>query len=216
VRFGAENGEVIDGDKRVPLQSGTARLELAPGGHSVEVSVTGQPLQKRNVLVTAGKETVVDLALAASSNTSTEVKPEKPFPTRKVIGGAVAVVGLVGLTLAAINLVAYFDDKDKGNASKNGEGGHAVLPPQRTPGDVCGQNLPGFSDSHPLCQADADARTHSTIAIVTGVGGALLVGAGAFLFLTAPEGDKPTSGKRPKVTPMFGSTTGGLMLSGSF
>ncbi|MGC8000945.1 hypothetical protein, partial [Salmonella enterica] len=65
VRMGSENGEVIvDGEKRVPLEKGTARLDLSPGGHSVEVAVPGQGPQKRNVLVTAGKETVVDLALA--------------------------------------------------------------------------------------------------------------------------------------------------------
>ena len=105
VKMANENGEVIvDGDKRIPLQSGSARLELAPGSHSVEVLIGGRT-QKRNVLVTVGKETVVDLSLAASGGVTEDTSPPgRPFPTRKVVGGGMMALGLTGVVVGILEL----------------------------------------------------------------------------------------------------------------
>ncbi|HVH41633.1 MAG TPA: hypothetical protein VM925_04800, partial [Labilithrix sp.] len=107
VRLGNENGEiVVDGDKRVPLQKGNARLDLAPGSHSVEVA-GGGPSQKRNVLVAVGKETAVDLTL-------TSPPPAPPvqtssFPTRKVVGGGLVAVAVPLVVVSVINFIAWRD-----------------------------------------------------------------------------------------------------------
>jgi hypothetical protein len=225
VRMGSESGEVIiDGDKRVPLANGAARVELSPGSHSVEVAVTGQPVQKRNVLVAAGKETTVDLAQTAPPSNAEPPKPDRPFPTRKVVGGGLAVVGAVGGALAIVNLVSYFDDQDKGTAHQNTPTTNPAdpkLPPGKTADDVCGSQ---FQDSYTICRANSDATRHSTIALVSGIAGGALLGVGAYLLLFDGSSDKekPGVGKTGKTgmtikaNPTFGRGTGALVLSGSF
>jgi hypothetical protein len=231
VRMGTESGEVVvDGDKRVPLQNGTARLELGPGGHSVEVVANGQPPQKRNVLVSAGKETIVDFQLAAASNTpgGDQKGSDKPFPTRKVIGGAMAAVG-VGLGVFAITrAVEYFDLKDQfdqggwGDENKyvNGKQLRAEgkeLHPCDTP------RVPINGDADAGCNLHKDAVATSALAIVTGAAGVALIGVGAYLFFVSPSDEKSTTGtgkskrdSKPNVTPMFGMGTGGISVTGRF
>ncbi len=226
VRMGSETGEiVVDGDKRVPLQNGTARLELAPGSHSVELAVTGQPAQKRNVLVTAGKETVVDFA---SATVAPEPPKDKPFPTRKVIGGSLVVIGVAAGVVSVVNLFAYKSDNDKADeyqAQKTPENPlDRRLPENQNAQDACGN--PEFkANAKTICGANDDAKTHSTIAAITGIAGGVALAAGVYLFLTAPSSDegssssaqsKPVKPARPRVTPILGHNSGGLVLSGSF
>lgn len=220
VRMGSENGEVVvDGDKRVPLQNGTARLDLAPGGHSVEVAVAGQAPQKRNVLVTAGKETVVDLALATTGAAEAPAA-EKSFPTRKVVGGGLMLVGVAAGAVAIVSALAYGDALDKGEtlqASTNPI--DAKLPPGKTADDVCGKQG-GLSKSEAICQANADANRTSTVAWATGIGGGLFLLAGAyFLFTDGGDSEKAPAAaakKKTRLVPTLGQGSGGLLLSGSF
>jgi hypothetical protein len=215
VRMGSENGEVVvDGDKRVPLQNGTARLEVSPGGHSVEVVVTGQPTQKRNVLVTVGKEAVVDLALATSAPTEPPA-PETPFPTRKVIGGGLVAIGLVAGAVAIVSGLAYGDALKKGEklqASPNAQ--DRKLPPRETADEACGKTL---DKNEAICQANANANRNSTVAWITGVGGGLFVLAGAyFLFTDGGKESASANAKKTRIAPSVGQNGGGLILSGSF
>ncbi|MBX3259876.1 MAG: hypothetical protein KF782_09300 [Labilithrix sp.] len=218
VRMGSENGEVVvDGDKRVPLQNGTARLELAPGGHSVEVAVAGQSPQKRNVLVTAGKETVVDLALATTGSTEPS-KSDKPFPTRKVVGGGLMLVGVAGGAVALISALAYGDALEKGEAFQASTNPlDAKLPPGKTADEVCGKEG-GLSSSEAICQANADANRTSTVAWVTGIGGGLFLLAGAYFLFTdgGADQEKAAAKKKTRLVPTVGQGSGGLVLSGSF
>lgn len=232
VRMGGESGEVIvDGDKRVPLQNGTARLELAPGGHSVEVVANGQPPQKRNVLVNAGKETIVDLQLAASSNTPSDQKgSEKPFPTRKVVAGGLAVVGIGLGVLAVERFFAYLDTKDHFDNDRNAQGLKYDDPKrfQPTSGeiDVCEAKLkdPAGQIDTTACSLSDDAKSQSIVAGLAGGGAVVLIAAGAYLFFTAPSDDAKTSSgksapkapKAPQVAPIFGWGTGGLSVTGRF
>ena len=214
VKMGSETGEVvIDGDKRVPLQSGTARLDLSPGSHSVEVAVAGQPPQKRNVLVTAGKETVVDLALAGSAPGAS--RPDKPFPTRKVIGGGLVAGGLVAGAVAVISAMAYSDALDEGDklqASTNPL--DRKLPPGQKADEACGSAL---DEREAICKANADANRSSAIAWATGIGGGLLVAAGAyFLFVDGGDKEKATAKRKTRLVPTVGHSSGGFVLSGSF
>lgn len=215
VRLGNESGAVvIDGDKRVPLEGGLARIALAPGGHSVEVTA-GQTTQKRNVLVTAGEETVVDLALVSAVPTE-PAAPDEPFPTRKVVGGGLVLGGLAAGTAAVFSAIAYGDALDRGEAiqaSKNPQ--DAKLPPGKRADDVCGKSG-GLDPSEAICKANADANRASTIAWVTGIGGGILVFAGAYLFFT-DDGDQEKAAKsETRLVPIVGQGSGGLLLTGSF
>jgi hypothetical protein len=220
VRMGSENGEVVvDGDKRVPLQNGSARLELSPGGHSVEVVVSGQPAQKRNVLVTAGKETVIDLGLAATEGeTST---PGKPFPTKKVIGAAAMAVG-VGLGAFAIErTLAYVDAKKRfdDNPSFSDPKQYNVREGEKV--DACEATLKSTSQiNDQACDLSKSAKSASTVAIITGAASGVLLATGVYLFFVSPdpEPSSPAMGKRrgPRLTPTVGYGSGGLVLSGSF
>ena len=218
VKMGAESGEVIvDGDKRIPLQSGSARLELAPGSHSVEVLVGGRT-QKRNVLVNVGKETVVDLSLAASDGVVEDPgQPGRPFPTRKVVGGGMMALGAAGVVVGVLEFVAYKNRQDDGKAAQK-DPNHAVqkVPPGKEASDVCGTaDLP---DNSVICKANSAAKQDSALGwVFTGVGAALL-GAGAYVFFTQSSGssDKPASPRNPKIVPNVGPTYGGLTLSGAF
>jgi hypothetical protein len=219
VRMGSESGEVVvDGDKHVPLQNGSARLELAPGGHSVEVVVNGQSSQKRNVLVTAGKETVVDLTLGGSAPELP--KSDKPFPTKKVIGIAGMVVG-AGLGVFAVErLLKYNSLQDE--IDNNPAYGPDKF--QATDGkvDACDAKLK--SDglvSENACNKSKEAKTVSTTGIImAGAGGLFLVGGAVLFFMSDwPSSSTSTTAKRspkPRITPTFGYGAGGVMFSGSF
>lgn len=215
VRAGDHDGEVIvDGSTRVPLTKGTATLALSPGGHSVEVLVPGHPSQKRNVLIAAGEETLVELA---------ELEPAAPaarssFPVRPVIGGALVAAGLGVGVVSLVNWSSYNDALEDGHryhTSPNPQ--HKKLPAGKTTADVCGR--PEWSDQE-ICKANRKAVRHSTVAVATAVGGGLLVLGGAFLLVTSfgGEGDatKAKAASKPKVAPVFGPGQGGLVVTGAF
>jgi len=218
VRMGSENGEVIvDGEKRVPLEKGTARLDLSPGSHSVEVAIPGQGPQKRNVLVTAGKETVVDLALATTGAMEPE-KPSKPFPTRKVVGGALVAGGLAAGAVSVISLLAWNDALDKGEQIQSSTNPlDAKLPEGKKASEACGNEL---DPNEAICKANDDAVRNSTVALVTGIGGGVLLLAGAYFLLTDGGSDTEKAAAKnktkPRIAPTFGRSSGGLVLSGSF
>jgi len=212
VKLGAESGEVVvDGDKRVPLANGVARLELAPGSHSVEVIASDKSSQKRNVLVTAGKETVVDLSLSGSSS-GEGFRSESSFPTRKVVGGGLAVLGLGAAVLSVVSILNYQDAQDRGDALQASTNpAIRKLPAGRTAGDVCGSAE--FPDTSEICVADDDARRHSAIAIASGIGAGALLGIGAYLFFTEPKKEKSA---RPRIAPTFGRRVAGVSLHVDF
>jgi hypothetical protein len=220
VRMGTEDGEVIvDGDKRVPLQNGSARLELSPGGHSVEVVVNGQPSQRRNVLVMAGKETVVDLGLAATDDAP--FKSSKPFPTKKVVGAAAMAIG-VGLGAFAVERsLTYFDARSEFDSRPDYSNSSLYDVPKGQELDVCEAKLRSTGNiNEPACNLSKEAKSASTTAIITGLAGGLLIGAGVYLFFISPDNTEssPPMGKRrgPRLVPTVGHASGGLLLSGSF
>lgn len=202
VRAGNGSGEVVvDGEKRVPLQNGTARIELAPGGHAVEVSTGGGPPVKRNVLVTAGQESVVELAPGGGVEETGAA--EKPFPTKKVLGGVALAVGVGLAALSVERTIRWSELKDEGEALKG------FVPKDAEP---CTPNtLKEFCDKH------RNAQGASAVAWTAGVLGAAAIGAGVyFLFIDSGSAEKSTAAKRPRLTPTVGRGAGGLVLSGSF
>ena len=218
VRAGSENGEVvIDGAKHIPLKDGTARLDVSPGGHSVEIAVTGRPSSKRNVLITAGKETVVHLHNNPQEETP---KADKPFPVRKVIGGGLIALGLTAGIVSLVSISSYGDAQDKGKAlqaSTNPQ--DAKLPPGKTANDVCGKSG-GLDAREAICRANDDANRNSTVAWVAGGLGGALVLAGVY-FLVFDNHDKEAatkaaSAKKRQLLPSFSPNGGSVLFSQTF
>lgn len=205
------NGEVIvDGDKKVPLTGGNARLELAPGSHAVEVvPATGAPPTKRTILITAGKESVVDV-VGPATTTPEPAEPGKPFPTKKLVGG-VMIAGGVGLAVLSVQQFLFWNDlQDRGDDYAK------VVPKDEAPCEG--------SNEH-FCNTDKRARTASAISIAAGSVGAVLIGAGIyFAFLSgdssSEKGTNAAKNTPPKpktrFAPSFGPTGGGFALSGTF
>lgn len=220
VRAGEAGDIVVDGDKRVPLKEGTARIELAAGGHSIELSAASGTSTKRNVLVTAGRETVVEFTAAATPGTP-EPGSERPFPTRKVIGGATMALG-VGLgVLGFVSLANYLSAESDGEArAKEVPRPEEANPPQ-PPGTPCREYDTASKDS---CKFyDEEMKKASAIGLVAGgvsvvaltVGAVLLFGggdSGGDKAATTAEKQKP----KARVVPTAGAGTGGLMVVGSF
>jgi hypothetical protein len=206
VRNGDASGEVIvDGEKHVPLEKGTARIELGPGGHSVEVAPIGGAAVKRNILVAAGKETVVDFTVPGAGEAAAA---QGRSNTRKIIGGVSMGAGALLGVIAVVELIHYLDLQSQGTDLA------ATLDKKNDTGPCRVYN--------PKC-ADLDSRSKSAsgLAIALGAGGALAVGFGAYLFFTTPaESSPPASAAaatpKVRVIPSVGAGSGGLVVLGAF
>jgi hypothetical protein len=216
VKAGDLSGEVIvDGEKHVPLASGSAKLELGAGGHSIEISSPGTPTTKRNILVTAGRETVLDIT-EQTAPPPASAEPGKPFPIKKVLAGVAVVAGIALEVVTIIEIGKYNDAIDAGNRDKAGvvdAKGNGLTPEQ-----AC--NDPSVPPA--FCTDDKNAKTHSRTAWITGIGGGVLIGTGVVLWLwdMGSSEKSSTSGARaptkPRLTPTVGAGSGGFVLSGSF
>jgi hypothetical protein len=202
-----QTGEVvIDGDKRIPLANGTARIELAAGGHSIEVTGAGGVPVKRNVLVTAGRETVVELTAAATTEPPSEASKSN---TRKIIGGVSMGAGVVLGGIAVYELLHYLSIQSDGKA-------YAATIAKDPQGRECRDT------GDQRCVAyDRDSKTASALAWGLGGGGAVLLGVGAYLFFSAPSSSEPNrtaSAPKPtaRVVPTAGPGSTGVMVLGTF
>jgi hypothetical protein len=215
VRSGDQTGEVvIDGEKHVPLDKGTARVELAAGGHSIELAPTGGTPTKRNVLVTAGRETVVEFTSAGATEPPQEAGKSK---TRKIIGGVTMGVGVVLAAVAFYQLYRWSDLQSEGEARA---AAFQYSRPASSPPQEC--RLVDMSGPGNCAEIDRDMKTASGLAWGFGGAAAVAVGVGAFLFFgdsgssqsttTASAPPKP----KARVIPTVGQGSGGLVVLGTF
>lgn len=215
VRATEKDGEiVVDGEKKVPLKDNAARIELAPGSHAIELTAGGST-QKRTVLVVAGKEAVVEMT---SAPPPVAAAPEKPFPTRKVVGGAIAAAGIAVGVVSLINFIAYQDDLSKGDELQTPQ---LRFLPGVTPSAeaACNRQVQtaDISRADGVCRTDDDASRHGvTSAVTAGVAGVLLLTGAYFLFTDGSSDKERKAERKTRVTPTFGQNGGGLFLSGSF
>jgi hypothetical protein len=221
--MGTESGEVVvDGERRFPLQNGSARFELPAGSHSIELAVVGQTAQKRSVAVVVGKETVIDFALTATSLPDRPTT-DKPFPTRMVVGGSLGVLGLAAGVVSIVSLVNYLDAKKAGEDYQNAPGASnpqdPKLPPNKTASEACG--TPELPSNATICRRNEEAIRYSLLAGITGGVAVALLATGGYLFFSggSHEAEKASAKKaapRINAAPNVGWGSGGLVLSGSF
>jgi hypothetical protein len=210
VKSADQTGEVIvDGDKHVPLDKGTARLELAAGGHSIEVAPTSGEPTKRNVLVTAGRETVVEFTAQGAVEPPSEASRSK---ARKVAGGVMMGVGAVLAGVAIYETINYFSIQSEGDDYINSTAGKTDLA-----GRYC-------SDAKTPTCVDINSRSKvaSGLAIGLGAGALVTLTVGAVLFFGADSGSSSSAGAtRPlkptaRVVPNVGPGGGSLTVVGTF
>jgi hypothetical protein len=204
VKSAEQTGEIIvDGEKHVPLAQGTARVELAAGGHSIELAPAGGAAVKRNVLVTAGRETVVEFTPQGVTEAPAEGSPTK---TRKIIGGISMGVG------AILGAVAVYEAFQWNSLQSDGEDYAKTI--SRGTGKPC-------RETDAKCDSiDKDAKTASGLAWTLGGAGIVALGVGAFLFFSEPSSSETNKAEAPKpktrVVPQLTGNSGGLTVLGSF
>ncbi|MCL2724988.1 MAG: hypothetical protein FWD69_11185 [Polyangiaceae bacterium] len=211
VHAGQADGEIVlDGDVRVPMKGGTATAVLADGSHSIEIIAPGFVTTKRNVLVTAGKETPVEIALVRAG------PPPPPLVSRKVIGGVALGAGVV-LGAVAVQQALFYGTLQ--NRGKDAVATHFANNPTDTQ-DLkpwCRQSGGGLPE---LCTIDNRSKQASAIAIVTGALGVVGVGAGLYFLLTGDNSSSATppstTATHPRVIPAVGAGMNGLMIDGAF
>ncbi len=196
---------VVDGEKHVPLDKGVARIELSAGGHSVEVASASGGASKRNIIVTAGRETVVEFNGAAT------IEPPHEAPksnTRKIIGGVTMGAGAVLGAVAVIELVQYLSALSKGDA-------RAAELDKNNPVDG---SKPCRAYDSKCVEIDKDAKMASGLAIGFGAAGAVVLGVGAYIFFSDPGSGEKTATIKPKtrLVPSIGAGSGSLTVMGTF
>jgi hypothetical protein len=162
---------------------------------------------KRNVLVTAGRETVVEFTPQGAVEPPSEGGGPK---TRKIIGGVAMGVG------AVLGAIAVYEAIHWVGLQSDGED-RAKLVPKETPERSCKE----YGD--PVCiQIDKDSKTASVLAWTLGGAGVVALGVGAYLFFSdsgSSEGStKAATAPKPKtrVVPQLGGNSGGVMVLGTF
>ncbi|HRG96966.1 MAG TPA: hypothetical protein PLR99_12005 [Polyangiaceae bacterium] len=228
VRAGTGGGEVIvDGVRRVPVQNGTATIDVASGAHTIEIVVPGAARRTKQLTLQSGQEEVIEVDVDVA-----KTEPSKPFPTRTVVGGGLVVVGATLAVVSVVSGVRWLglkgEESDLAAQLKVGRD-NALSANDYQSGDPCDFSgsprtvQKSGNDTNFYCDKDKSAKTASAMFIGFGVGALAAGGIGAYLLLTKPastEGQPPlpkATGLRDRVKmqPLFG-TTNGLMLSGSF
>jgi hypothetical protein len=190
-----------------PVDPGEHLIEVTAPGHrrwSTRVEV-GDDADRQELSVPALEEKADDTASPATGDDSTPAKPPAPEApkssggTQRAIGYVVGGAGIVSL---AIGTVFGIEAVSKSNDAK------AQCHPCTTQAPV--------DEMH-------DAKSSALIADVTLGAGIVAAGVGLYLLLSAPSDAPPPSEEpaapatgRLRVTPLFGRSTAGLSLQGSF
>ncbi|MBX3209750.1 MAG: hypothetical protein KF764_32245 [Labilithrix sp.] len=188
------------------------------------VTVTAPGYEDRNEVVATKHVKPIELR---PKPTATEPDPPPPPPTPTVeaggwtwqhwsgLGATAAGVGL--LAVGSVMFISYVLDEsslyDRYQTAKKCPRAPedtklcAVASEQATRDDLRGQ----------YDQNERDVRDKAPVILGTAIGGAVLIGGGLLLYLTAPRGraSDATTG-RLQVLPIFGQTTQGAALTGTF
>ncbi|WP_437932135.1 hypothetical protein WMF37_23765 [Sorangium sp. So ce291] len=197
---GTDTADVtIDGEP-VPRAALGVRRPVDPGEHTFRASAAGfAPVEVKLTLAERASETVaLELEPMAPPPSSAPPAPTAPTPDRGLVapsGSSRTVLGIAALGLGGVGLAAGA----VGGVLAIGK--HSDLS-ERCPGGRCDASLQGDVDSYHAM------GTLSTIGFVVGAVG---VGAGAFLILTAP---RSTQRAGIWITPMIGLGSAGA--KGSF
>ncbi len=215
VSVGSEEGAVfVDGEQKAQLDHGRANVQLPPGAHTVEVRGPNVNA-KQSVTVPAGGTVDANFAPPApppgSQPPSSGAGGEKSssLSGRKILewgliggGGVLLVVGgIEGLNWLSLN-------SKQSDLLKSVPGGLQPCDPKFNNPGVCAQSN----------QNNSDAKTASTIALITGGAGLVAVVAGVYLLVTDHPSTEAEGSPRARlrVLPRLSPHDSGVDLSVAF
>jgi hypothetical protein len=215
VHAGAANGSVVvDGAVKGRLKDGIARISVSEGTHTVVVHVDGFTAPSQSVSLTDGGDADMTFALSpAVAASADEPAPEqaqgpgKPFPTRKVIGYTVVVIGAGFLVAGGIEGAGWLSDKSDSDQDRSS------VP--NTVTDVCA-GAPVNAAAADACQKSKDASSAAKLGWIFAGVGAVLAGTGIWLVVGDHSGeaasDTTAKATRPKfdVLPALGAHAGSV------
>jgi hypothetical protein len=179
---------VVDGAAKGRLKDGVARLSLGEGSHAVAVHVDGFTAPPQTISLTDGGDAEITFALSPVEATpaaeppapeASSQEPSKPFPTRKVIGYSVVVIGAGFLVASGIEGAAWLSDKSDSDQDRTS------VP--NTVTDVCAEPVnPAAIDA---CQKSKDASSAAKLGWIFAGVGAVLAATGIFLVVGDHSGE---------------------------
>jgi hypothetical protein len=189
-------------------------IAFDPGEHTIEVTAKGKKpwTGKMKTADTPSTERfeippLVDAPVEAGSDPNNPGGPivvASDGSGQRTVGIVVGGAGiLAGLAAVGVYLLAVSEDS-------KGQDLRAQANDAKAKGDTATESS---ANSAAKTRFDA-AKNDQLIAIICGAGGAVLLGVGAFLYLTAPKGTKTTG--KPHILPTFGSGYAGLAAGGTF
>ncbi|HEX7663275.1 MAG TPA: carboxypeptidase-like regulatory domain-containing protein [Polyangiaceae bacterium] len=156
VKAGEGSGAVfVDDEAKGTLTNGSAKIDVAPGQHTIEVRAEGFMPSKQTVNVTASADTPVTLTLVPAAATANPPPPVEPPPVapskggsgRKILGFALIGLGVVSEAIAGYeglhflsNAGTWNDFKLQGCAGNKNIGEHGIV---ATDGNGGTADLPG-------------------------------------------------------------------------
>lgn len=184
----------IDGAPKGETNRGIFEQAMAPGMHAVETLAPCEPLITK-LFVPAGGVSLVDFGRGTEPDTKDANAWRKPLALGLMGVGAAVGIGLGGVVFGA----GYFSNRAKAEDAWVNE---AFNVPELDCSDVL-QNAKATAS----CKYIANAERDGNWALVsTGVGLAM-VGAGLYLFFTAPK-EGAVASSRVRLSPLFGSLNG--------
>jgi hypothetical protein len=168
----------VDDVARGSLQDGTARVVVNEGTHTVELRGPNIRKTTRSVTAVGGSDvTVVFASLASPVALPARIAPEpRPSAVQPVLGVTAIAVGAGLLVAAGVEALGWQKDKNDSDQDRTS------VP--NTVQDVCSFNSAAAADA---CNKAHDAKTVSTLGWVFAGAGAVFVGTGITLVVTAPH-----------------------------
>ncbi len=159
IKAGDGDGAVIvDGEQKGSLDHGTAKLDLPPGSHSIEVRASGYEASKQTVTVVASNEALVTMTLVPVAAPppvphKDDTAPEDQASSghgkgRLIVGLALIGLGVVSEVIAGVEAISFYSNKSTWDgASTAGCSSGTALgtlgPTNSKYGDLTGCGTPG-------------------------------------------------------------------------
>jgi hypothetical protein len=220
IKVPAEGLVVTRNGQTIPNASLGSGLPIDPGDYKIEANAKGKQPFKQTIHIADGPGST-PFEIPGLEDAPVEAKPPGPngpdyVPPAPgggggsqrtiafVAGGTGIVAGVVAIIVEVVALKEQDKSKSQAEAATKITG--------TTTNDVDNRkNLQDSATSH-----HSAAKTDEAIAIVSGIGGVVLIGVGVTLLLTAPSAKSSGSLSHPLVVPLVGRDNAGLGLVGRF
>jgi hypothetical protein len=174
-----------------------AAIPIDAGPHTIEAHAPGYKPFTTKITIGASQDSQTVTVPALEVDTTSAASPRSGGGSQKILGGALAGAGAVGLVVGSIFGVVALGKKSSANN------------PKLCNSDLTVCNAEGTSDVNA-------ARSDGIVSTVTLIGGGVFVAAGAVIFLTAPGAENKPDGATIQARLGAPGSPAGFSLGGSF